>query len=67
MLTFWIRPAAAALLWVIFAGTTLSELGTLPRALRSAAGRVQPHAICAVARAGGRPVQRGRTVARDAR
>lgn len=67
MLTSWIRPAAAALLWVIFAGTTLSELGTLPGALRAAAARVQPEAICAVARAGDRQVQRGRTVARDTR
>jgi hypothetical protein len=30
MLTFWIRPAAALLFWLLLAATTLSELGTLP-------------------------------------
>jgi len=32
MLTFWIRPAVAALFWVLVAAFTLAELGTLPPA-----------------------------------
>ncbi|MCA1829157.1 MAG: hypothetical protein ABR567_04725 [Myxococcales bacterium] len=30
MQTCWIRPAVAALFWLLIAASTLSELGTLP-------------------------------------
>ena len=36
MLTCWIRPAAAALFWMILAGSTLAELGTLSASLHAA-------------------------------
>ena len=36
MLTYWIRPAAAALFWMILAGSTLAELGTLSASLHAA-------------------------------
>ena len=36
MLNYWIRPAAAALFWMILAGSTLAELGTLSASLHAA-------------------------------
>ena len=32
MLTYWIRPAAAALFWMILTGSTLAEIATIWRA-----------------------------------
>jgi hypothetical protein len=29
MLTYWIRPTVLALFWIVLAGLTLAELGTL--------------------------------------
>jgi len=36
MLTYWIRPAAAALFWMILTGSTLAELGTVAASLHAA-------------------------------
>ena len=38
MLTYWIRPAAGALFWILMFACTLAELTTLDPALRAAAG-----------------------------
>lgn len=42
MLTFWIRPAAAALFWIAVAATTLAELTTVGPSLQAAAAAVEP-------------------------
>ena len=44
MLTFWIRPAAAALFWIAVAATTLAELTTVAPSLRAAAAQFEPAA-----------------------
>lgn len=42
MLTFWMRPAAAALLWITLASITLAELATVGPSLRAAGARLDP-------------------------
>jgi hypothetical protein len=42
MLTFWIRPAAAALLWITIAAITLAELTTVAPSLRAAGAQLDP-------------------------
>jgi hypothetical protein len=52
MLTFWFRPAAAALFWIAVAATTLAELTTVAPSLRAAGGgfvSAPSHATPAVA------------------
>jgi hypothetical protein len=41
--SFWARPAIYAVLWILAAALTLSELGTLNPALASASG--PPHRV----------------------
>lgn len=42
MLTFWMRPAAAALLWITIAAITLAELTTVEPSLRAAGAQLDP-------------------------
>lgn len=42
MLTFWIRPAAAALFWIAVVASTLAELTTVGPSLRAATCRGAP-------------------------